>query len=183
MLIAILVSGFSALLSALVAVDFVCWRRTLALRSGHAEPIVTDGTAKLRSSRTTFLAAASGAVAAAAAAAHSTPTPSSLALAAVGAWIAAAGLWSRVTALEVDEAGFTIRYARRRAYRLAWKDCRGLAPPRWPLGGWCLRAEDRGRTLMPSDVVGNEDVLRRLVQASGLSFDGREWRSRAYLSR
>jgi hypothetical protein len=177
MLVAILIAASTALVSALVAVDLVSWRRTLSLRSGRSGAIVTSSPGSLRSSRTTFLAAASGACVAAAGLAAGRRTPSLLALVAAGTWIAAAGLWARVAELEVDEAGITVRYSRRQAYRLSWKDCRGLAPPRWPLGGWCLRAHGRGRTLMPSDVLGNEDVLRRLVQASRLSFDGREWRA------
>jgi hypothetical protein len=177
MLVAILVITSSAAVSSLIAVDLISWRRTLALRSGRSVPVMAAPSAKLRSSSTTFLAAVAGALAAAAGIAQGARTPSAVMLVAAGLLIAATGLWARVVGLEIDEAGITVRYARRHPYRLNWKDCRGLAPPRWPLGGWCLRTDDRRRTMMPSDVLGNEDVLRRLVQASRLSFDGREWRA------
>jgi hypothetical protein len=132
----------------------------------------------MRSSRTTFLAAAAGAslaIAGGVAVARSPPNQIALVLAALGVWILAAGLLSRVTGLEVTHSGLVVCYGLRHPFRLTWVQCRSLRPPRWPMGGWRLGTEQESRTLMPSDVLGNEWMLDHLVRCAELSFDGRKW--------
>jgi len=101
------------------------------------------------------------------------------ALAAIGAGIMVLALVARVTGLRIDGDGLTIRYRARPAFAVAWSECVAVDPPRWPLGGWTIHGlvEDRvrGRILMPSDLLGAEDVLGLVVVRAGLRFDGRRW--------
>src|SRR5205814_390852 len=71
--------------------------------------------------------------------------------------------------------GMVIRYARSPPHAVPWAGFVALRPPRWPMGGWRLDASAGSRSLMPSDLWGNEDVLDAIVERAGLTFDGRSW--------
>ena len=170
--------AFWVLMIALATVGWVSWRRTAPLRSGRSQGSIGSLPTLIRSSRTTFLAAAAGASLAmtgGVAIARSPTRPIALLVSALGAWIVAAGLWSRVTGFEALGAGLVLRYGQRPPFHLTWAECRSLRPPRWPMGGWRLATERGNQTLMPSDVLGNEWMLDHLVRSAGLSFDGRRW--------
>ena len=178
------VAAFWALVLGLCGTGLISWRRTRPIRAGLAATELALPIAA-RTSRSTFLAASAGATVALAGAvrvARGPPFPVALTLAAFGIGVAAAGVWARVSEIDVEESGLAVLYAGKRAFRMPWAECRALRPPRWPLGGWRLEAEGGTRVLMPSDLLGNEDLLDLVVLSVGLSFDGRAWR-RACLSR
>jgi hypothetical protein len=166
------------------------WRRTGPLRHGRVagaewptEPIT------LRTSRLTLVPALGGLAVTAAGLtvaignavgpgeAHAVPA---VALAASGSIIAWAGWSGRVIALRVRPGGLSVVYRRRRAFDVPWNTLQRVAAPRWPLGGWRLTIRSGAtdgdhRTLMPSDVIGNEWVLEAAVSVAQLGYDGRGW--------
>jgi hypothetical protein len=100
-------------------------------------------------------------------------------LAVVGAPIAAAAFIARVTRLEPSTDRLVVRYRARPPFTVAWNECRGLIPPRWPLGGWRVDGPHESRILMASDLLGQEDVLRRVIAAADLRFVDGAWRRTA----
>jgi hypothetical protein len=101
--------------------------------------------------------------------------PSRIVLAAGGLFVVGVGLAARVTGLMANGSGLVITYAARRPYGMAWEECDRLVPPRSPLGGWRVGKVQGSRTLMPSDLMGHEDVLDVIVRRASLRFDGRVW--------
>jgi hypothetical protein len=99
-----------------------------------------------------------------------------------GMFIAVSGFAARVVALASTVEGLVIRYAARRPFLVPWSGCVELRPPRTPLGGWRLSTRRGSRTLMPTDVLGQERVLDALIMGSGLVFQGRSWRAPAVLA-
>jgi hypothetical protein len=175
--------ALAATFAGLFAVGLTGFRRTRRLRHGHRGP----GPAVRRpvarpvapTSRTTHLAGAGGLLVAllAVVGAPRTPPWATAVAMAWGALIAATGIAGRVAALEVRDEGLTIRYERRPPFRLPWPDLRRIRPPATPLGGWRLEGVSGSRTLMPSDLLGNEAVIETGILRAGLAFDGRCWRA------
>jgi hypothetical protein len=89
--------------------------------------------------------------------------------------VAFSGFTARVGSLDVAGGGLTVRYAARRPFEVSWSDLRELRPPRWPLGGWRLIGEAGSRTLMPSDLLGQEWVLHAIIDRAGLRFGEGAW--------
>jgi hypothetical protein len=169
---------------ALLMVDVVSWRRTRSLRLGAGE----NGSSSMsrgpppdppsaRSSATTYLAAGSGLTLLVIALTPSRGIRwSSGALAVAGLFVVVAGLAWRVRGFDVRQDLLFVRYAARRPWALSWHDCRELRPPRLLMSGWrATTMEGRSRSLMPSDLLGNEWVLAAIVRRAGLSFTGRAW--------
>ncbi len=96
-------------------------------------------------------------------------------LAGGGVLVTVSGFMARVVSVEAAPAGVVIRYSRRRPFELPWGDLRMLRPPRWPLGGWRLMGDAGSRTLMPSDLLGQEWVLDAIIDRAGLRFGEGAW--------
>jgi hypothetical protein len=162
---------------ALVWVDAVSWRRTRGLRTkrkmGERLPEIS---AVSRSSPTTYLAACAGAalLATGLTSIDGVVWPS-LCLAVAGLFVLVTGLAWRVRGFRYNGEVLVVRYAMRPSWVVPLGACRELRPPRLPVGGWRVRTADGGRTLMPSDLLGNEWVLTAIVARAGWSFDGRTW--------
>ncbi len=178
------------LATALLAVDLVSWRRTRPMRRGTplaAPPGMERGPGPPRTapadggctSLATTLAAAVGAATALAGGSLAPGRPLRAALAAAGAFVAAAGVVWRVTRIEWDERHLRVGYAGRGPRIVAWGQLTALRPPRSPLGGWRLETGREGRhagpVLMASDLLGHEAVLAAAILHAGLRFDGRSW--------
>ncbi len=189
----------AALWGCLVAIGMSSWHRTATIRGGTAGPGSSrvgpgaTGTApevapvRVRTSVSTLLPALCGFALAFAGIllvsghrGRGLP-PAGPGLVLAGAAVAWAGLVARVTGLEADGEGMTIRYRARSEVMLAWACLVSLDPPRWPLGGWTVRARASGsrrsyrRVLMPSDLLGAERILAMAVEQAALRFDGRAW--------
>ena len=89
------------------------------------------------------------------------------------------GVRSRVTGLAVGPDALVVSYAARPPFAIAWSDFVALRPPRWPLAGWGLVGAGTRRTLMPSDVLGQERALESIVGFADFVFDGRNWVGRS----
>jgi len=173
-------------LAALSVVGWTTWRRTRPLRRGADPPATAPPATDAGSSRTTFLAAWIGAwVAVGAAAARFAQagvragSAAAVIVGLCGAFVLVDGLRSRVTCVAATGDRIRVGYAARPAWSPRWVDVIALTPPRWPLGGWRVRALAGSRTLMPSDLLGREHVLALAIAAAGLRFDGRAWIARA----
>ena len=97
-----------------------------------------------------------------------------------GSFVALAGLWGRVTSIQVGPAGVLVRHAVRRLLSVGWTEGPvSLSPPRTPAGGWRLRGIRGSRAgaiaFMPSDLLQNEAVLGEIIRRAGLRWDGRAW--------
>jgi hypothetical protein len=164
-----------AVLAALWPTGLISWRRTRALRGGRsARPAVPPAAA--RSSPTTWLAGAAG-VAVTGWGALSLPDAPFAGVVAIaaGALVAASGIRSRVSRLEVRDDALVVHRAFRTPITLGWTRLRELRGPWTPIGGWRLRGGTRRVTLMPSDLLGNEAALDAVIERAGLRFDGRRW--------
>ncbi|HYT30145.1 MAG TPA: hypothetical protein VEN82_05160 [Actinomycetota bacterium] len=167
------------MLAALLAVGLISFRRTRALRHGERPPDRPLPGPRSRTSPTTRLAGAAGVLVAGLAAVGG-PRSSPLATLVPFAWgglIAVTGIAGRVVGIEVRDQALTIRYAARPAFVLPWSELHRLRPPATALGGWRLASARGARTLMPSDLLGNEGVLGSAILRAGLAFDGRCWRT------
>jgi len=161
----------------LMAVGARSWRRTASLRRGRMPSSPVAG--RTWSSATTRIAAGAGTAFGVWGLFVIASRPMLGAVAVLwGTAIAVTRTRSRVSGLAVDDRGVEVRYAGRRPFALAWDDCMGLCPPRWPLGGWVLVGRGTRRTLMPSDVLGQEHALDSIVGFAGMRFDGRTWARR-----
>jgi hypothetical protein len=172
--------AFLLLVSALLGVGTVSWRRTRALRQGSI-PQARDppGCASFSSSRTTLLAALAGMSSAAwgGAAAVDGRLLEAVPLIGVGLFIAIAGSVARVTGFHLDEERLVVLFAGRLARSVAWSSILALRPPASPFGGWKVTdARGARSTLMPSDVFGHEEILELIVVQAGMRFDGRTWK-------
>jgi hypothetical protein len=79
--------------------------------------------------------------------------------------------------VRAEDGGLEIRYAgRRRPFAVEWQELTAILLPRWPMGCWRIRRGGGSATLMPSDLLRNEDVLRIAIGRAALTFDGRGWR-------
>jgi hypothetical protein len=180
-------AGLIVALVGLLVADAISWRRTRALRDGRPSPMAGSlrrgppglallGSRGARSSRTTFLAGAAGLWALAYGA---TPTCAggwgSPAFVAAGGFVAVTGLVGRVRTLRAGRAALVVCFAARPALVLSWESCLELQPPRTPFGGWRVIGSHVSRSLMPSDVLCNEWLLAAIIDAAGLSFQGRRW--------
>ena len=170
---------FAALCLGLTLVGGIAWHRTRDLR--HGRGCRAERAAGLTStSPVTLVPALAGVVAVAACsviAAARRASPLVLALASGGAFVALSGLAGRVTELELSRGGLSIRYAGRKAFAATWREVLALRSPRTPLAGWRIETARGRRTLMPSDIFGNEALLRSLVAWAELEFEGRgNWR-------
>ncbi|MFN2590843.1 MAG: hypothetical protein ABR518_08750 [Actinomycetota bacterium] len=165
----------AASVASLWAISVAEWVRTAGLRRGRPprEPAIHRS---MRTSSVTWLPAAAGAAIAGLGAATLSDPWRGCGLILSGGGIAAAGVVTRVTAVEAGPDAIVIRYLARSAFRLPWNECRAVVPPRWPLGGWRVLGHGRGRALMPSDLFRHEDVLATVVQAAGLRFRDGAWR-------
>ncbi len=158
----------------LVAVGAWSWRRTSSLRLGSE--LAAPAPMRTKSSATTRIAgAAGGSVCLWGALVVAAGRPLGAIVALWGGVACVSGIRSRVTSLRVDHEGFDVRYAGRRPFAPAWGDVVALRPPRWPLGGWVLVGRMERRTLMPSDVLGQEQSLESIVGFAGLRFEGGAW--------
>jgi hypothetical protein len=170
---------FAAFCLGLALVGAVAWNRTRAIRHGSAGG-AGPASARTSTSPATFLPALAGAAALAAGSAMVAArraAPLGIAVAGAGVFIAVSGLAGRVTELDLSESGLSIRYAGRTTFSSSWREVLALRSPRTPLAGWRLETACGRRTLMPSDIVGNEALLVLFVAWAGLEFDGRRsWR-------
>lgn len=172
----------AATVAALFATGVASWHRTSALRRGTGR---ASGSRTIhvpgahRTSRLTSLAAAAGAALLTVGIGQALVSPHRWVLAAVsltaGVFVARSGMHMRVTVIELGFHGMVIRYARSPPHPVPWIGLMALGPPRWPMGGWRLDASAGSRSLMPSDLWGNEEVLDAIVERAGLIFDGRSW--------
>jgi hypothetical protein len=171
--------SFFLIVAGLVATGLLSWFRTGAIRHGTI-PRVRDPPTEVRcsSSGATFMAALAGMAALAWGVALAEGNGiEAAALIAAGLFIAVAGTVARVSAFRADEDGFAIRFARRPSFGAQWSELRALKPPATPMGGWKLiDVREQAPTLMPSDLLGHEELLSLIVVRSGLRFDGRMWR-------
>lgn len=175
----ILLIGLGGVYTGLLAVGLASWRRTRALRTGSVPLVVPVRALGGRSSPTTHLAAMGGLFVTALAArrilAGAKPVGPWVALAAIGCFVLYSAVRSRVRSIAASADGITIRYARGRSTTMAWSDCRGLRPPRTPMGGWRLARPSGVVTLMPSDLLGLEAVLASVVVLGGLAHESGRW--------
>jgi hypothetical protein len=171
------------LVAALLTVNVVVWVRTSDMRSGRPQrrPVLSGF---FRTSRFTWLAGLAGVAVAAVGIGMLAERPGWLGLGVAGAgtFVAVAGLTARVSGLEVTDSGLTVHYAARRPFSLSWTECRELRAPRTQLGAWRVTGFERSITLMPSDVLGLEWILRATVVRAGLHFEDEAWRRRALVS-
>jgi hypothetical protein len=171
------------LVAALLSVNVVVWARTSDMRSGRPErgPVRSGFS---RTSAFTCLAGLAGVAVAGAGIGILAERPGWLGLGVAGAgtFVAVAGLAARVSGLDVTDVGLTVHYAARRPFSLSWTECLELRAPRTPLGGWRVTGSVRSITLMPSDVLGLEWVLREIVVRAALSYDGGAWSRPAWVS-
>jgi hypothetical protein len=172
-------ASFFLLVGILVAVGVASWTRTAPLRRGKI-PQARDppGRASVSSSAATFLAAMAGVAAAAwgAIAAGEGHRIVGVLLVAAGLFIGAAGSVARVAGLRVGADGFVVLFTRRPPFAASWTEIAALRPPRSPLGGWRVTNLRGDRwTLMPSDLLGHEELLDLIVVCASLRFDGRNW--------
>jgi hypothetical protein len=169
-----LFAAWLVLVGWLLAVDLRSWHRTAPLRLGRLPtrpaPVCTTSSP---TTRIAWLAGASVGACGLLLILTSRPTGAPVAL--VGTAIAVSGIRSRVTGLAVRRDGLVVRYAARAPFAIAWTDCVALRPPRWPLAGWGLVGCGAHRTLMPSDVLGQEAGLESIVGFADFVFDGRDW--------
>jgi hypothetical protein len=179
--------AFFLLVSALLGVGAVSWRRTRALRQGSIRQARDPpGCASFSSSKTTFLAALAGISAAVwggaigvwgDASAVDLRLLEAASLIGVGLFVAIAGAVARVTGFHLDHERLLVFFAGRPARSVAWSSLLALRPPASPFGGWRLTdARGTRSTLMPSDVFGHEEVLELIVVQAGMRFDGRTWK-------
>jgi hypothetical protein len=162
------------LVGSLLAVDLRSWHRTTPLRLGRLPPRPAPVCAT--TSPTTRIAGLAGASLAAwglLLILASRPAGAPVALA--GTAIAVSGIRSRVTGIAVGPDGLVVGYVARASFAIAWTDCVALRPPLWPLAGWGLVGAGTRRTLMPSDVLGQEGGLESIVGFADFVFDGRDW--------
>jgi len=166
------------LVTALVLVGLVSWKRTRSIRRGTIPfPADTPRAGSFKSSKTTLLAGLAGVSAIAwGVVAGGRGGIEALLLVASGTFIAVAGSVARVTGMLAGHEGILVHFAARSPFRARWGEIHGLRPPGTPVGGWRLAAAgETGTTLMPSDLFGHEELLAEIVARSGLSFDGRRW--------
>ena len=161
---------------ALCATGRICWRRSAALRLGTFIPGMGERPWRTRTSPTTWLAAAAGACGAGLAATSDWAAPIRIAGLVAAGFVMVSGLTARVTGFDEEPGGVVVRraalpYRAARAARV-----REVIPPRWPLGAWRVVGDGPPISLMPSDLLGSEPALARLVDDAGLRFDGRRWR-------
>jgi hypothetical protein len=171
--------AFFLLVSTLLGVGLVSWRRTRPLRQGSI-PQARDppGCASFSSSRTTLLAAVAGISAAAwgGAAAVDMRLFQAVPLIGLGLFVAIAGSVARVTGFHLDQERLDVLFAGRPARSVAWSSLLALKPPASPFGGWRVTDGYGMRsTLMPSDLFGHEEILGLIVVRARLRFDGRSW--------
>ncbi len=175
----ILLIGLGGVYAGLLAVGLASWRRTRALRTGSVPLLVPVRPFDGRSSPTTHLAAMGGllltALAARRVAAGTNPVAPWVALTATGCFVLLSAVRSRVRSIAVSSDGISIGYASGRSTNIAWSDCRGLRPPRTPIGGWRLARPSGVVTLMPSDLLGLEAALASVVVLGGLAREGGRW--------
>jgi hypothetical protein len=174
------VAVFAAAVTGLIAVDAVSWRRTRPFRSGCPSATLPLAKPRLqprwrRASRTTFLAGAAGALACAYGITAPRIGAVPLVLVPCGGFVATTGLAARVRAVGAGRDGLIVRYAARPSFLLPWTECQELRPPGWLLDGWRVAGTCRSRSLMPSDLLGNEWVLATVIASAGLSFTGSSW--------
>jgi hypothetical protein len=172
----ILAAGLAgAGLAALWSVSLVGWTRTRPLRRG-ALPAAGDRAGPAATSHATFLPGATGLflmVAGVVGLAGGWGL-GAVVLTAAGLAVAIAGFAARVDRLELRPEAFVIHYRARPSFVLPWDECRSLSSPRWPLGGWRVGG-DPARILMPSDLLGHEDVLGTIIARAGLLYRGGVW--------
>jgi hypothetical protein len=165
----------SACLAALWLVSLVGWVRTRRLRRGHL-PAARDRPVPAATSPATLLPGATGLFLAVAGVTRLADEwglwPMILAVAGLG--VAIPGFVARVERLEVRPDALVIRYRARPAFAVPWDTCRSVIPPRWPLGGWRVAGE-RSRILMPSDLLGQEQVLDAVIARAGLRYRSGAW--------
>jgi hypothetical protein len=163
---------------ALGVVDALSWKRTHRIRAGGLpSQAAPSPTTFRRASSTTFLASGCGFTLLLTAITHDGGLRwPAVPLAAVGLLVVVTGWVWRVSGYDSRPNYLVIRCAAAAPWTMAWRDCRELRPPRCFLTGWRMTSSRGGRrSLMPSDVFGNEWVLDAIVQLGGLSFDGRTW--------
>src|SRR5262245_21124282 len=161
---------------ALGAVGLVVWARTDDVRRGALPAALPRPDPwRRRTSSTTHLAWAGGAVAAWWGWSAAGVGFVRAALAIGVTFVLAAGALLRVTGLEVDDRGLTVRYAARRPRRIRWDECRALRPPAVPQAAWRIVGATGSISLMPSDLIGNEALLADVVRRSGLRFERGTW--------
>lgn len=171
--------AFFLLVSALLGVGVVSWRRTRTLRRGSI-PQARDppGCASFSSSRTTLLAgwAVISATLWGGAAGVDLRLFEAVPLIGVGLFVAIAGSVARVTGFRLGQEELVVLFAGRPARSVAWSSLLGLKPPASPFGGWRLTDASGARwSLMPSDLFGHEEILELIVVQAQLRFDGRAW--------
>jgi hypothetical protein len=168
--------GVASAMLALCATGRIGWRRSSVLRRGAIVPRTGEHPWRTRTSPTTWLAAAAGACGAGLAATSDWAAPTRIAGLAAAGFVLVSGLAARVTGFDEEPDGVVVRRAAlpdraARAVRVG-----EVIPPRWPLGAWRIVGDGPPISLMPSDLLGSEAALARLVNDAGLRFDGRRWR-------
>jgi hypothetical protein len=171
--------AFFLLVSALLGVGVVSWRRTRTLRRGSI-PRAQDppGCASFSSSKTTRLAALAGVSASVwgGAAAVDLRVVEAVPLIGVGLFVAITGSVARVTGFRLGQKELVVLFAGRPARSVAWSSLLALRPSATPFGGWRLTFACGARwSLMPSDLFGHEEILKLIVVQGRLRFDGRAW--------
>jgi len=161
------VAGYASLMVLGVA----SWRRPAVLRAGRWAEVPRAGPAgagagtgthpvTLIPGWTGVALVASGALGAAS---GSLPALAGGGLAVAGAFVAVTGFLRRVLTIGVDLGGVRVEHRRGHPFAAAWDQIGELRPPRTPLGGWTIVAEQRRCTLMPSDLWNAEAELAVLV--------------------
>jgi hypothetical protein len=183
-----LLAGFGLAVAAMFVVDAVSSRRTTSLRKGRSPP-TSDRSPRApssggRTSRTTFLPGLAGAALALdGGLVLAGGRPGGLLLLIPGAVVAGFGFRARITFVSAGPNGLRLHYPRRSPFVAQWPTLVALSPPRVWFAGWRVRTLLAGRTLMPSDVLGHEEVLQAIVEWAGFDFDGRSWSRQAASAR
>lgn len=169
-------AGAVGAFAGLCGVGVLCWWRTAPLRRGRTDGKVGPPHGRLASSPSTWLAAASGAsfLAWGASSLHRSPALGGVA-ALSGAFVTVSGIRSRVVAIEVGTDRLIVRRAFRAPLEVAWDRLAEIRAPATPIGGWRFLAEGCPVTLMPSDLLLNEAVIRLAIDRAGLRPEGRRW--------
>jgi hypothetical protein len=161
---------------ALCTTGRIGWRRSSVLRQGAIAPWTGARRWRTRTSPATWLAAAAGACGAGLAATSDWAAPTRAAGLAGAGFVLVSGLAARVTGFDEEPGRVVVRRTALPDRAAHAARVREVIPPRWPLGAWRIVGDGPPISLMPSDLLGSEPALARLVDDAGLRFDGRRWR-------
>lgn len=171
-------------MATLAFVDVVVWRRTARLRRGSAmQPARPPGSdlppdpPVRRTGWSTHLAwVVGGLTVSVAAALVASGHPLGRLVAVAGGFVLLSGIHGRVASLEMTSRALVVRHWIRGPTVVPWGPGMVLRAPRAPPGGWQLQGAYSQTVLMPSDLLGREEVLLEVIRRANLRWDGRVWR-------